>query len=83
MDVKGDLMDWLRRSEGGDWFDTSGPLRVVPRRDEFFVIGEGRIIPVTGIFEGNQTIRDIQNEQEDRKIEGPLSPRVLPERSKV
>jgi len=80
-------MNWLKTGPNGEIFDTSGPLRVEPRKEGYFVIGEGEVIPVDGIFEGNQIIRDIRNNRESLNWDripgaGPVKAqfiRVLPD----
>jgi len=54
-------MDWLKETENGEIFDTSGPLRVEPRGDAHFVVGLGMVEPVPSIHEGNQLIRDLRD----------------------
>lgn len=43
----------------GEEFDLSGPLRVEERKDGFYVIGEGRMIPVRSRIDGLNTINEI------------------------
>lgn len=62
-------MNWLQMGPKGEIFDTSGPLRVETRRDEFYVIGAGILESVGSIHEGNQLIRDITNGNEVIKKE--------------
>lgn len=52
---------WIRTGPDGESFDTSGPLRVEPRGEHFFVVGLGLLRLVPSIHEGNQLIRDINN----------------------
>jgi hypothetical protein len=54
-------MIWLKEASNGEIFDTSGPLRVETRNEEFFVVGLGKLESVNSIFEGNQFIRDFRN----------------------
>jgi len=54
-------MDWLKETENGEIFDTSGPLRVAPRGGEFYVLGLGMVELVPSIHEGNQLIRDLRD----------------------
>ena len=54
-------MNWLQLGPNGEKFDTSGPLRVETRRNDFFVVGLGSIQPVESIHDGNQLIRDLRN----------------------
>ena len=46
-------MDWLKKTANGEIFDTSGPLRVVPRGDDHYVVGLGMVEPVPSIHEGH------------------------------
>jgi hypothetical protein len=45
----------LRFSDGQN-FDTSGPLRLTKRRDGWYVIGQGKLIPVDSPEEGREII---------------------------
>ena len=40
----------------GEKFDTSGPLRVVHRRNGWYVLGEGMLIPVDSYEDGLKEI---------------------------
>ena len=55
------LNETLKFSDGEE-FDTSGPLRVEKRNDGWYIIGEGKLIPVRSETDGlntiNQMIRD-------------------------
>jgi len=62
-------MNWLQTGPKGEIFDTSGPLRVEARRDEFYVVGAGILESVSSIFEGNQLIRDLRDGNEVIKKE--------------
>lgn len=44
------------RFNDGQNFDTSGPLRLTKRKDGWYVIGQGMLIPVDSPAEGNETI---------------------------
>jgi hypothetical protein len=50
----------LRFSDGIE-FDTTGELRIEERFDGFYVVGEGWLIPVAGIEEGNETIKRLKS----------------------
>jgi len=41
-------------------FDTTGPLRITRRRDGYYVIGEGMLIPVDSREEGKETILEMK-----------------------
>lgn len=62
-------MNWLQTGPKGEIFDTSGPLRVEPRMEDFYVVGDGILEPVRSIFEGNQLIRDLRDGNEVIKKE--------------
>ena len=49
-------MSILKFSDGEE-FDTSGPLRKDERRDGWYVIGEGKLIPVASEEEADQMIK--------------------------
>ena len=51
----------LRFSDGME-FDLSGDLRVVHRRDGWYVVGRGMLIPVTDREEGDRTVAQMTNE---------------------
>lgn len=46
-------MSMLRFNDGVT-FDTSGPLRIVYRRDGLYVVGQGLMIPVRDANEGRE-----------------------------
>lgn len=52
------LNETLRFSDGEE-FDTSGSLRVEKRKDGFYVIGEGKLIPVRSEIDGLNTINQM------------------------
>ena len=54
-------MYWLKQAANGEIFDTSGPLRVVPRGNDHYVIGLGMVEPVPSIHEGHLLIRDLRD----------------------
>lgn len=60
-------MDWMKTTKNGEIFDTSGPLRVVPRGNDHYVVGLGMVEPVPSIHEGHLLIRDIKDGNIDRK----------------
>lgn len=41
-------------------FDTAGPLRIQRRRDGFYVVGMGMLIPVADHAEGRRLIEELQ-----------------------
>ena len=51
----------LRFSDGME-FDLSGDLRVVHRRDGWYVVGRGMLIPVADREEGDRTVAQMTNE---------------------
>ena len=51
----------LRFSDGVE-FDLSGDLRVVHRRDGWYVVGRGMLIPVANREEGDRTVAQMQKE---------------------
>ncbi len=46
-------------------FDTSGELRVVRRKDGYYVTGEGMLVPVEGRKEGEEVIEEILQDRAD------------------
>jgi len=46
--------------DDGVQFDTRGPLRVVKRRDGYYVVGEGLLIPVDSREEGEQVKKELK-----------------------
>ncbi len=50
----------LRFSDGME-FDLSGDLRVVHRRDGWYVVGRGMLIPVADREEGDRTVAEMNN----------------------
>ena len=51
----------LRFSDGME-FDLGGDLRVVHRRDGWYVVGRGILIPVADREEGDRTVAQMMNE---------------------
>lgn len=51
----------LRFSDGME-FDLCGDLRVVHRRDGWYVVGRGMLIPVADCEEGDRTVAQMTNE---------------------
>ena len=52
----------MLRFNDGIEFDTTGELRIEERYDGFYVVGEGWLIPVAGIEEGNETIERLKKD---------------------
>ena len=52
----------LLRFSDGMKFDLSGDLRVVHRRDGWYVVGRGMLIPVADREEGDLTVAQMTNE---------------------
>ena len=50
----------LRFSDGME-FDLSGDLRVVHRRDGWYVVGRGMLIPVADREEGDRMVAEMNN----------------------
>jgi len=48
------------RFSDGMTFDTSGPLRLTRRRDGWYVVGEGMLLPVDSPAEGREIIADMK-----------------------
>lgn len=48
------------RFSDGMTFDTSGPLRLTRRRDGWYVIGKGMLLPVDSPEEGREIIAEMQ-----------------------
>lgn len=46
--------------DDGETFDTSGPLRVELRDDGWYVMGEGKLIPVASQSEGINLIETLK-----------------------
>ena len=46
--------------DDGVQFDTRGPLRVAKRRDGYYVVGEGLLIPVDSREEGEQVKKELK-----------------------
>jgi len=51
-------MSTLRFNDGIS-FDTSGPLRIICKRDGMYVVGEGMMVPVRDQDEGVQLIENM------------------------
>ena len=47
-------------------FNTSGPLRLTHRSDGFYVVGEGKLIPVATVGEGKEIIEELEARPENR-----------------
>ena len=60
-------MSYIRFNDGMS-FDTGGPLRLQKRRDGWYVVGEGMLIPVADSKEGKKVIREMssKNSHSDR-----------------
>jgi hypothetical protein len=52
---------WMRFSDGME-FDLSGDLRVVHRRDGWYVVGRGMLIPVADREDGDRTVAQMTKE---------------------
>ena len=50
----------ILRFSDGEEFDTSGPLRKEKRRDGWYVIGAGRLIPVASEEEADRYILEFR-----------------------
>ena len=48
------------RFNDGMTFDTSGPLRLTKRRDGWYVIGQGMLLPVDSPAEGREIIDQME-----------------------
>jgi hypothetical protein len=48
----------------GMHFDTSGPYRLTSRRDGWYVVGNGMLIPVNDKTEGTKVINMLNSERE-------------------
>ena len=48
------------RFSDGITFDTSGPLRLTKRRDGWYVIGQGMLLPVESVKEGREIIAQMK-----------------------
>ena len=53
-------MSILKFSDGEE-FDTSGPPRLEQRKDGWYVLGKGQLIPVKDIEEGVRRMRDMRS----------------------
>lgn len=54
----------LRFSDGME-FDLSGELRVIHRRDGWYVVGRGMLIPVADREDGERTVAKMNSKGED------------------
>jgi hypothetical protein len=45
----------------GEVFNTSGPLRTELRKDGWYVLGKGFLIPVSSQKEGEKIIKDMES----------------------
>ena len=50
----------------GMTFNTSGPYRVVRRRDGWYVVGQGMLMPVTDQEDGQQVIVELRKTEESK-----------------
>jgi hypothetical protein len=50
----------ILRFSDGEQFDTSGPIRKEERYDGWYVIGEGKLIPVGSEKEADEVIKKIK-----------------------
>lgn len=50
----------------GMTFNTSGPYRVVRRRDGWYVVGQGMLMPVTDREDGQQVIVELRKTEESK-----------------
>ena len=50
----------------GMTFDTSGPLRVVKKRDGYYVLGEGMLMPVDSREDGEAEIAEMRKMIDNR-----------------
>ena len=48
------------RFSDGMTFDKSGPLRLTKRRDGWYVIGQGMLLPVESVEEGREIIAQMK-----------------------
>jgi len=48
------------RFSDGIKFNTSGPLRLTRRRDGWYVVGEGMLLPVDSPKEGREIIKQMK-----------------------
>tara|TARA_R110002020_G_C16214795_1_gene767233 strand:+ start:1086 stop:1280 length:195 start_codon:yes stop_codon:yes gene_type:complete len=48
----------------GESFDTSVELQLTHRKDGWYVIGEGHLIPVKDIDEGREKLREMKEERD-------------------
>jgi hypothetical protein len=48
----------------GTSFDTSGPLRIVGKRDGLYVVGNGCLIPIADYAEGEEIINKLSFKKE-------------------
>ena len=62
-------MSTLRFSDGEE-FDTSVPLQLTLRKDGWYVIGEGNLIPVKSLDEGREVVKEMKQNR------GGLPPNV-------
>lgn len=57
-------MGTIRFSDGIE-IDTSGPLRLMELYDGWYVVGEGRLIPVKDDVEGLSRIEEIKGDKKE------------------
>ena len=53
----------ILRFNDGMTLNTSGPLRVVRKRDGYYVLGKGKSIPVDSREEGREVIKEMQGDK--------------------
>lgn len=54
----------ILRFNDGVTFNTDGPLRVVRKRDGYYVVGEGMMCPVDTYEEGRQWVQQMNERKE-------------------
>ena len=59
-------MSILRFSDG-EKFDTSVELQLTHRKDGWYVIGEGNLIPVESLDEGREVVKQMKEERKNKK----------------
>ena len=71
-------MSILRFSDG-ETFDTSVELQLTRRKDGWYVIGNGHLIPVRDIDEGRERLREMKESLIQRAIRGGAKEQPLRE----
>ncbi len=51
------------RFSDGEYFDTDGPLRIERRKDGLYVVGNGFLVPVSTIEEGEELIKTMKADE--------------------